>query len=250
MAALPLLGLTVLTTTTNQAFACGLDNVADCFSAGASSGGYYAGQQDAIYDHDHSNQYNPVGQCYGCHTPDYWNNFRQGYDTEWNSYQSQLSNVYINNSPGVRVNVGQTADQNQGPSVHNDQPVGCGGGPCGGGLCNVLCGPCSGSCNGPAVGGPCSYGCDGVPGPYGYHHFWHWHEGGGLCGFGGCGGGFGYRHVFTGEDPGSAHQRSPLPAKRSFTTHLFFAPQDVLRYNRKKDYDPLSQPRMRNDDFC
>jgi len=86
MLAASLLGLTAITNaTTNQAFACGLDNIADCFSAGASSGnGYYAGQQDAIYDHDHNLVYNPQPQVNVYHPVGYADQFRQGYDNQWN----------------------------------------------------------------------------------------------------------------------------------------------------------------------
>ena len=182
--ALLLLGFAAIgNTTTNQAFACGLDNIQDCFSAvGASSGGYYAGQQDAIYDHDHNLVYNPQPQQVNIYHPaGYDEQFRQGYDNQWNSYQSQSSSVYINNSPGARVNVDQSAGSNEGPQQQQSEPIGCG-------FVKQCVNPCSG--NGPCgVGpGPCSgdFGC-------GYHHFWQ------GCGFSGCGS-YGYRHVFA-EDP-------------------------------------------------
>jgi len=190
MLAASLLGLTAITNaTTNQAFACGLDNIADCFSAGASSGnGYYAGQQDAIYDHDHNLVYNPQPQVNVYHPVGYADQFRQGYDNQWNSYQSQTSSVYINNSPGPSVRVGQNAANNQGPSITtNDQPTGgCGfTNQCV--LQNTNPSPCSDSCilqnANPGLVGPCDNGCG-----LGFHH---------GCGFGGCG----YRHVFWhGED--------------------------------------------------
>jgi hypothetical protein len=134
LAALLLLGLTAFANTaTNQAFACSLNDLTSCFNAGASSGGYYAGQQDAIYDHDHSLAYNNVAAC--CHSPDWNDQFSSGYNQEWNILQSQSTNQYssvnVNNSPGATVNVDQTSHQNQdqsqsqGPSV--DQSVGgCG----------------------------------------------------------------------------------------------------------------------------
>lgn len=91
-------------------------------------GAYYAGQQDAIYDHQQGNSYNPVGVCLPCHSQEYWDNFKQGYDTQWNTYQSQSQsqdqtssqgasiNIYGNNygtaSIGQSTNQGQTATQN------------------------------------------------------------------------------------------------------------------------------------------
>ena len=49
-------------------------------------GAYCAGQQDAIYDHQNQLQYQPYGQCLPCHSQEYWNNFREGYDQQWSSY--------------------------------------------------------------------------------------------------------------------------------------------------------------------
>jgi len=57
--------------------------------SGPYENGYYAGQSDAVYDHDNNLQYNPVGQCLPCHSQLYWQGFRGGYDSEWNSYQSR-----------------------------------------------------------------------------------------------------------------------------------------------------------------
>jgi len=198
--AILLASVAVLGTNQQQVKACGLDDLGSCFNLnevqvqgqGQISDGYYAGQQDAQYDHAKGNPYNPIAAC--CH-PDYWNSqFHQGYDTQWNTYQSQNTeqktsvNIYGNDN---YVNVGQTnhqrQDQSQGPSPATPV-VGCGDN-----------GPCSGG-NGPSPE-PCGYNnCGGVgPGPepydYGYHHYFHhfWHEG---CGFD-CHhyDGFGYRHV-------------------------------------------------------
>jgi hypothetical protein len=52
---------------------------------GAYSNGFYAGQQDAIYDHDNNLVYNPVGTCIPCHSELYWHAFHQGYDAQQES---------------------------------------------------------------------------------------------------------------------------------------------------------------------
>jgi hypothetical protein len=111
-----------------------------------------AGQQDAIYDHDNGLAYNPVAAC--CHSPDWDNQFENGYSSQWNSYQSstQTANVNVENSPGAVVNVGQSNEQQQqqGPSI---EPVGCG----------------DYGCNNPEPGcGPCNQGF--------YHHFGWFHH--------------------------------------------------------------------------
>jgi hypothetical protein len=151
--------------------ACGLDDIGSCFSE--TTDAYAAGQQDAQYDHQQGLQYNPTPLC--CHSDEWSNQFRQGYDTQWNQYQSQTANVNVENSPGAVVNVGQTSNQNQGPS---ETPVGysdqCG--------CS---GPCGGPCDNSYGGLGCDFGCSDGP----YFHFHHF-----GCGFN-CGG---YRH---GEDP-------------------------------------------------
>jgi hypothetical protein len=79
--------------------------------------GWYAGQQDAIYDHTNNLQYNPQGQCLPCHSELYWNGFHEGYDKQWNNYQStsQSTNVYINNSPGAYVNTDQNSGLDSSP---------------------------------------------------------------------------------------------------------------------------------------
>jgi hypothetical protein len=172
--------------------ACSIDDLGGCFSAATGGGGgYYAGQQDAIYDHSNNLAYNPNPQC--CH-PDDWNSqFSSGYENQWNQYQSQSANVNVENSPGATVNIGQ--NQNQNPI---DRPVGCSD-DCSSGNPNLCSGPCGGgscsdSCGGPSV---CDSGC-GNFGPY-YHHFgwFHFHH----FGYGPHFGGFGFRHVAFGEDP-------------------------------------------------
>jgi hypothetical protein len=81
------LGLTAFAnTTTNQAFACGLDDLTSCFNqVGASSGGYHAGHADARYDHDNGFAYNNVAQC--CHSQSWDDEFQNGYSTQWNILQ-------------------------------------------------------------------------------------------------------------------------------------------------------------------
>jgi hypothetical protein len=80
--------------------------------------GYYAGIQDAIYDHDNGYVYNPIGQCIPCHSDEYWTNFHEGYDHQWNTYQSQESNqgssinIYGNNN---YVSTSQYSNQQQNP---------------------------------------------------------------------------------------------------------------------------------------
>ena len=98
------------------------------------TGGYYAGQQDAQFDRIHGYSYNDQPNCLPCHSPDYWNNFRQGYADGWDSYQNtaQSTNVYINNSPGAYVNTAQNSGQNVGlpePPQRQTCDYGCGGGP-------------------------------------------------------------------------------------------------------------------------
>jgi hypothetical protein len=62
---------------------------------GAFANGYNAGISDAVYDHDNSLNYNPVGQCLPCHSEVYWNGFHHGYDTQWNTYQSTQQTIPI-----------------------------------------------------------------------------------------------------------------------------------------------------------
>lgn len=61
-----------------------------CGGFGCGSG-YFAGQQNAVYDLQNNLQYQPTGSCLPCHSEGYWNNFKQGYDQIWNNHQSQES---------------------------------------------------------------------------------------------------------------------------------------------------------------
>jgi hypothetical protein len=89
------------------------------------SNGYSAGIADAVYDHDNNLQYNPVGQCLPCHSPQYWQNFREGYDQQWNTYTSQTQeqkstqgasiNIYGNNN---YASIGQSNNQGQSATVN------------------------------------------------------------------------------------------------------------------------------------
>jgi len=143
-----LLGLTVANfANTNQAFAWGYWNGGEGganywdqgntwsggrgYGPGPYTNGYSAGISDAVYDHDNNLQYNPIGQCLSCHSQVYWDGFHQGYDKQWNIYQStsQSTNIYINNSPGAYVNTDQNSGQSSG-SNPNPSSSGCGwGGP-------------------------------------------------------------------------------------------------------------------------
>ena len=59
-------------------------------------------------------------QC--CHSELYRHAFQEGYDQQWNTYQSQEqqtdqhTNIYINNSPGAYVNTAQSSNQGQDQS--------------------------------------------------------------------------------------------------------------------------------------
>lgn len=104
----------------SKAFAC--DDGYGCDMGGWQSypgcGGYCAGEQDAIYDHQNGYAYNPQGQCLPCHSDLYWNDFHEGYDHQWQTYQSQDSNqgssinIYGNNN---YVSTNQYSDQHQSP---------------------------------------------------------------------------------------------------------------------------------------
>ena len=139
LAALPL--LTSLTIT-NQALAWGGDGYwghwneggSCCGDPGIGSDGYSAGIADAVYDHQNGLTYNPIGNCLSCHSADYWNNFRQGYQHQWDTYQNtqQTINNYVTvngNGNDVRLNNGQSSDQlgSSGPSFQ--QPEGSWNGP-------------------------------------------------------------------------------------------------------------------------
>ena len=86
----------------------------------AGCGAYCQGQQDAQYDHENNLVYNPTPQC--CHSELYNDDFKRGYDQQWNTYQSQEqqtdqhANIYINNSPGAYVNTAQSSNQGQDQS--------------------------------------------------------------------------------------------------------------------------------------
>jgi hypothetical protein len=128
-AALPL--LTTLTIT-NQALAWGSDGYwghwneggSCCGDTGIGSDGYNAGIADAVYDHQNGLAYNPIGNCLLCHSPDYWNNFRQGYQHQWDTYQNtqQTINNYVTvngNGNDVNINNRQNSDQS---SLNGQQP--------------------------------------------------------------------------------------------------------------------------------
>jgi len=112
--------------------------------------GWSAGLQDAIYDHDNSLQYNPVGSCLPCHTEIYWHGFHAGYDKQWNSYttnteqttnQGSSINIYGNNN---YVSTNQYSSQSAGNILKS----------IGQGLCNLAggCGSGSGTNAGVAPG--------------------------------------------------------------------------------------------------
>jgi hypothetical protein len=139
LAALPL--LTALTTT-NHALAWGGDGYWGHWNEGGSccdgdqgnpccrdtqligSDGYNAGIADAVYDHQNNLVYNPIGKCLSCHSQDYWNNFRQGYEHQWNTYLNthQTVNNYVTvngNGNDVNINNRQNSDQS---SLNEQQP--------------------------------------------------------------------------------------------------------------------------------
>lgn len=84
--------------------------------------GYYAGTQDAIYDHQNNLVYTDQPGCLSCHSQLYLDGFRNGYSQQWNSYQNQEStqgtsiNIYGNNN---YVNTNQYSGQNQQGSELN-----------------------------------------------------------------------------------------------------------------------------------
>jgi len=77
--------------------------------------GLGAGEQEAIYDHENQIAYNPYPQS--CQSDVYQHAFHEGYDRQWNSYQSQEStqgaSVNVVNSPGAYVSVNQNSEQQQ-----------------------------------------------------------------------------------------------------------------------------------------
>jgi hypothetical protein len=107
---------------------------------GSYDNGFYAGEQDAIYDHNNNIVYNPVGQCYTCHSELYWHGFHEGYNKQYNSYtnteqttsQGSSINIYGNNN---YVNTNQYSSQSAGNILKS----------IGQGLCNLAGGCRSGS---------------------------------------------------------------------------------------------------------
>jgi hypothetical protein len=91
------------------------------YHQGAYQNGYYAGIQDAIYDHENNSVYTDQPSCLSCHSQLYLDGFKHGYDQQWNSYQNQEStqgtsiNIYGNNN---YVNTTQNNEQSQqGPGL-------------------------------------------------------------------------------------------------------------------------------------
>jgi hypothetical protein len=58
------------------------------YHQGAYQNGYYAGIQDAIYDHQNNLVYTDQPSCLSCHSQLYLDGFKHGYDQQWNSYQN------------------------------------------------------------------------------------------------------------------------------------------------------------------
>jgi hypothetical protein len=124
--ATPILSLLIIGATSNSVYAwdcgwgsCGGGGIGQSYGGeGGYSNAFYAGEQDAAYDHDNGYAYNPIGQCLPCHSDEYWNNFHEGYDYQWNTYQSQESNqgssinIYGNNN---YVSTSQYSNQQQNP---------------------------------------------------------------------------------------------------------------------------------------
>jgi hypothetical protein len=102
------------------------------YHQGAYQNGYYAGIQDAIYDHQNNLVYTDQPSRLSCRSQLYLDGFRHGYDQQWNSYQNQEStqgtsiNIYGNNN---YVNTAQNNEQYQkgpGPEANSDfNPPGC-----------------------------------------------------------------------------------------------------------------------------
>lgn len=90
-------------------------------------GAFCAGEQDAQFDLQNNLQYNPIGQCIPCHSDEYWTNFHEGYDHQWNTYQSQESNqgssinIYGNNN---YVSTNRYSNQQQNPLQQLAQRLG------------------------------------------------------------------------------------------------------------------------------
>jgi len=116
----------------NEGRSCCSDQSGCCGGGGTDA--YSAGISDAIYDHQNGLSYNPIGNCLSCHSPDYWNNFRQGYQQQWDTYQNtqQTVNNYVTvngNGNDVRLNNGQTSDQLGSSGPNFQQPEGSRNGP-------------------------------------------------------------------------------------------------------------------------
>jgi hypothetical protein len=106
----------------NEGSSCCSDQRSCCGGGGTDA--YKAGISDAVYDHQNGLSYNPIGNCLSCHSPDYWNNFRQGYEHQWNTYQNthQTVNNYVTingNGNDVNINNRQNSDQS---SLNEQQP--------------------------------------------------------------------------------------------------------------------------------
>jgi len=119
--------------------------------------GYQAGIADAQYDHQNNLVYNPYPAC--CHSQIYSDDFKRGYDEQWNTYQSQEqqtdqhTNIYINNSPGAYVSTAQNSNQGQDQSQEQGQ---------GPSWTSPQCEQCLGSDN---TNGNCGNGCAWRQGP-------------------------------------------------------------------------------------
>jgi len=101
-----------------------------CGDPGIGSDGYKAGIADAVYDHQNNLSYHPLGNCLPCHSQEYWNNFREGYQHQWDTYQSthQTVNNYVTvngNGNDVNINNHQSSDQLSSQEPWNSQPQGC-----------------------------------------------------------------------------------------------------------------------------
>jgi len=155
---------TIFANTTNQAFAWGPDlanwdggngdsdrngeNIGIGEPPGPQSydNGWSAGLQDAVYDHDNSLQYNPVGSCLPCHSGLFWQGFKAGYDKQWNTYTT--TNTEQTTSQGSSINI---YGNNNYVSTNQYSSQG-----------NILKSIGQGLCN---LAGGCNAGSTGVDGP-------------------------------------------------------------------------------------
>jgi len=78
---------------------------------------YSAGISDAIWDHQNNLAYNPIGSCIPCHSQDYWNNFRQGYQHQWNSYTDTTITTAQRTSININGNNNYVNTNQQGPTL-------------------------------------------------------------------------------------------------------------------------------------